>query len=45
MRARAGRHLRGDGARRWHIDWLTAAASSRRALPLTMRGGSDLGAR
>ena len=38
IRARAGRHLRGDGARRWHIDWLTAAASSRRALPLTMRG-------
>jgi Uri superfamily endonuclease len=25
LRARLGRHLRPDKARRWHVDWLTAA--------------------
>ncbi|MCS7042185.1 MAG: GIY-YIG nuclease family protein [Bryobacteraceae bacterium] len=31
IRARAGRHLRGDGAVRWHIDWLR-----RRAKPVAL---------
>ena len=29
LRARVGRHLRGDGARHWHIDYLRGAAEVR----------------
>jgi Uri superfamily endonuclease len=32
LRARVGRHLRGDGARHWHIDYLRAVAEVRRVL-------------
>jgi len=38
IRARAGRHFRAGGVRRWHIDWLTAAAVGCRALPLECLG-------
>jgi len=38
IQARAGRHLRADGARRWHIDWLTGVAARRLALPLETIG-------
>jgi Uri superfamily endonuclease len=31
LRARVGRHLRGDGARHWHIDYLRAVAEVRNA--------------
>jgi Uri superfamily endonuclease len=29
LRARLGRHLRGDGKPHWHIDWLRAVAQAR----------------
>ena len=32
LRARVGRHLRGDGTPHWHIDYLRAAAEVRNAL-------------
>ncbi|MEM8950279.1 MAG: GIY-YIG nuclease family protein [Pseudomonadota bacterium] len=39
IRARCRRHLGRPSKRRWHIDWLTSAATSVRAIPFP--GGSE----
>jgi Uri superfamily endonuclease len=42
LAARLGRHLRGSAARRWHIDYLRAAAAVRGAIYLARPTGAAL---